>query len=102
MIIGSEQSTKGFSANFCVLLLIAKVFSANFCVFVPNAKVFSLQRFPLYGNTGSDGISFFKFPSDARLSRERSRHAQRTRDNWCDTVILRKSFNSTCFDNQQR
>ena len=29
-------------------------------------------------NTGRDGISFFKFPSDARLRQEWSRQVQRT------------------------
>ena len=53
-------------------------------------------------NTGRDGISFFKFPSDARLRQEWSRQVQRTRDNWSGptkySALCASHFTSDCFE----
>ena len=53
-------------------------------------------------NTGRDGISFKKFPSDVCLKQEWSRQVQRTRDNWSGptkySVLCESHFTSDCFE----
>ena len=53
-------------------------------------------------NTGRDGISFFKFPSDVRRRQEWTRQVQRTRDNWSGptkySFLCATHFISDCFE----